>query len=163
MRPECSCWAQSSLGPPTAAPLLQSPSGESQHCEFICISQKSGCPPRLSHLPLPGRSSGMAGSSCALPPHFAAVRACSPHTYSSNVSKPYILPRHSSYKQPFVELLTCRMKCRCLSVAQKAFCDEGPAHLMLTSCCPPLLLTGCPAFFFFPETPLSPLAEPSLT
>lgn len=136
----------SALSAPTAAPPLQSPSGEWQHCAFICISQKSGCPPRLPHLPIPRKSSGVAGSSSRpLLPHFIVIRACSPHTYSSNVSKPYILSRHSSHKQPFVELLTCAMKCRCLSVAQKAFCDVRPARLFS---CPRLLLTGYPPFFF---------------
>lgn len=96
---------------PNCSSSGRAPPGEWPHCAFVCMRQKSG---RLLWL--------LSSSPCPVDHQvwlellhrvsclrFTPPRVCSPHSSSSSVSKSYILSCGSSYKQPFVELLTCRI------------------------------------------------------
>lgn len=104
-------------------------------------------------LPIPSGPSGVAGSSPPTP-CYRVPPACFPHSSSSNVYNPYILSCRSSYKQPFVELCTCGVKGRGLSVAQKSFCGVGPAFSCFSL--PPIHRVPSP----LPPTHSFPLPSP---
>lgn len=130
--PDLSCWAQCPLRPPPAAPPLAEPllvNGRTVHSFACARNQHAFCDsfhrPHALWIIRYGWSF-FTGSPAAVLYLPASVLRIPPRAMCLNHTSFPVVPLTNS----LCGASYLQDKCRCLSVAQEAFCDVGPAHLL---------------------------------